>query len=241
MDRKFWMCVMSVGVAMVVTSAHAGGADEPFVVLDQIGSSPGFLSGGGSSSQFPPDDPNSMFATIDNVPVGESLSIHAGLVRITKVEFVVAGIESVLDFSQIISWYVQVHSTLSNATKTPFGDIFGQSFESPSALTSGYATYQGRPAEIASFDVDFVVQPGEFWLTLVMENDFDVNGRAGILHSTIGDGPAFFAVPSLGDSFPLSGPAAMRVIGTNVPGPGGLTVLLVMGLFGTRRRQQHET
>lgn len=232
--RFFAAVAVIVGCA---AAARAGGPDEPIVVLDQIGSSPAFLSGGASSSQFPPGSPQEVFATVDNFVIDETLSNHMGLMRITRIEAVVAGIQSKVNFDDVLSWNVQVHSSLSNAEKTFFGDVYGKSFPTPSAMTDGYATFQGRPAEIASFDVDFIVQPGEFWFTVAMENDGTKNGTIGILHSTIGDGPCYFAVPSLGDSFPLSGPAAYRVWGAPVPAPGALIVLAAAGCTTNRRRR----
>lgn len=228
-------------LSFCVTSIAPGGSvGEPIVLFDQIGPSPASLSGSASSSQFPPDNPQGVFATVDNFSIHSDSAARGGSTHITAVEAVVGGLQNFGSFDDVITWNVQIYSSLSAASSDYFGDVYGKSFDTPSAMTSGYATYSGRPAEIATFEVDFILQPGEYWMTVAMENDGALNGTAGILHSFIGDGPCYFAVPSQNASFPLSWPAAYRVIGEAVPAPGTLTLLGGLGYFFTRRRRSFE-
>ena len=112
------------------------------------------------------------------------------------------------------------------STQSLFGDLHSESVSLPDALTDGFADFGGMPVELASFDVDIVLDPGTYWLAVVLGNDSDINGTSGIAGSPIGSGNAFFSGPGLGDSFPLGSPAAYRIMGTVVPAPGVAIVLV---------------
>lgn len=235
--KHFIAAVIALFVVAGSQICYAGAPAEPVVVLDQIGTSPSFLAGSASSSQFPPDNPQGVFATVDNFSVHSSIESRGAAIRITKIEAVVTGLNAFGSFNNIISWNVQLYSSLSAASKDFFGDIYGKSFITPTNLTTGYALFSGRPAEVASFDVDVVLQPGDYWMTVAMENDGSSNGTAAIVHSTIGDGPCYFAVPAQGSHFALSNAAAYRVIGESVPTPGCAAVLLAVFVARSRRRE----
>ncbi|MHC5022562.1 MAG: hypothetical protein ACYTGG_01445 [Planctomycetota bacterium] len=202
-------------------------------VLDQIGG-PGdvWMAPASSSSQFPPGQPQSAFSTVDNfIVTGEP-------VRITRIQAVVNGLQNFVGFDLIQSWNVQIYSSLDAATSDYFGDSFSQSFDTPDDLTSGFSSFGGFASEIATFNVDVILEPGEYWLGVAMENDSAINGTVGIRHSIVGDGPALFAVPSQGDSFPLGFAAAYSVTGMEVPGPAAASLFGLAALLAPTRRRR---
>ena len=86
--------------------------------------------------------------------------------------------------------------------------------------------------------VNVVLDPGDYWITVALGNDSSVNGTAGIAGSSLGDGPAFFSGPGLGEAFALGNPAAYRISGTVVPAPaGGLLLTLAFVARRSRRRR----
>lgn len=218
----------TVTLFAVIGVANAGASQ--FTVLDQIGSLGDSWMLGASSSQFSPGDPQGAFTTVDNFTITEPT-------RITRVEGVIGGLQNFVSFDLIDSWTVQIYSSLSGASKDFFGDALSVSFDTPTSMTNGFSSFLGFPSEITSFDIDVVLQPGEYWLGIAMGNDGKTNGTIGVRASIVGDGPAFFAVPSQGSSFALSAPAAYRIFGeTVVPAPGAVLLLIPLGLPSRRRR-----
>ncbi len=141
-----------------------------------------------------------------------------------------------MSFGLIDSWTVQIYSSPGASTQALDGDVFSASFDFPASLTKGFGSFGGDPVELASFDVNVVLEPGDYWLAVVFGNESEVNGVAGIAGSFIGDGPASFSGPGLNDFVALSNPAAYRIFGSPVPGPGGALLLGVV-LIGRRLRR----
>ena len=194
------------------------------VFLDQIGGGV-FNPTALSSSQFPPGRPESAITTVDNFTL-QSPTFAGAPLRITRIEAAVAGLQNFVSFELIDSWTIQIYSSLDASTQSLFGDLHSESFGFPDALTDGFSSFGGMPVELATFDVDIVLDPGTYWLAVVMGNDFSLNGTSGLAGSAIGGGTAFFSGPGLGDSFPLGNPAAYRIIGTVIPGPGAALFLM---------------
>jgi hypothetical protein len=208
-------------------------AQAEIVVLDQIGDGP-FDPQALSSSQFPPGVPESAITTVDNFSLLES--VHGGAVRVTSIQATVAGLSEFMSFELVDSWTIQVYSSLEGSYESLTGDVYSASFDFPSTLTKGFAHFFGSPVELATFDVDFILPSGDYWMTVAMGNDFAENGVVGIAGSFFGDGPAWFSGPGIGDAVPLGSPAGYRILGEAVPGPAGLW-LLVPALVVRRRRR----
>jgi hypothetical protein len=203
------------------------------VIFDQIGGSPAFLAGSSSSSQFDPATPGGVFATVDNFTVSPLAEGPASQVRLTRFQAIVTGLQNFASFDLVQSWNVQLFSSLAAAASSHIGDVYSATFSAPTLLTDGYSPL----GELATFDIDAVVSPGEYWVALTMGNVGAENGTVGIRHSVLGDGPCYFAVPSQQSSFPLGNPAAYRMFGEAVPGPGASAALGVgLLLLGRRRR-----
>ncbi len=211
-----------------VCTFGAGAYGGDIVILDQIGPSPAFLAGSSSGSQFNPANPALGSVTIDNFTISGPAPV-----RLTGVEAVVAALINFNSYELVESWTVQIYSSPEAAVATEIGDVFSVSFAGPASLTSGYdGLFQ---SELASFDVDVVLSPGEYWLGVAMGNVSAVNGVVGIRHSFLGDGPAYLAVSSVSQIAEVA-PAAYRITGTVVPGPSALC-LLVLGAAAQRRRR----
>ncbi len=204
------------------------------VFLDQIGGGV-FNPTALSSSQFSPGRPEGAITTVDDFTLQ---SPFAGApLRITRIEAAVAGLQKFVSFDLIDSWTIQIYSSLEASTQSLFGDIHSESLGFPDALTDGFSSFGGMPIELATFDVDIVLDPGTYWLAVVMGNDFSLNGTSGIAGSAIGGGTAFFSGPGIGDFFALGNPAAYRIIGTVIPGPGAALFLMWIP-FARRRRSR---
>jgi hypothetical protein len=220
------------GIRWALVPVYALGAavhGGDVVILDQIGPSPAFLAGSSSGSQFNPASPALGSVTIDNFTIS-----GAAPVRLTGVEAVVAALINFSSYELVESWTVQIYSSPEAAVATEIGDVFSVSFAGPATLTSGYdGLFQ---SELASFDVDVVLSPGDYWIGVAMGNVSAVNGVVGIRHSLLGDGPAYLAVSSVSQIAPVA-PAAYRITGSVVPGPSALAAILLLALMpaGARR------
>jgi len=219
--------IVALGAFGILTGGAAGE-----LLLDQIGGEP-FTPTALSSSQFPPGMPERAFTTVDNFSLPDS--DNGSSFHITQIEAVVAGINNFVSWDLVDSWTIQIYSSLEVSTQTLFGDVYSATFDFPDALTDGFATFGGRPVELATFDVDFLLAPGDYWMTVAMGNLGATNGTVGIAGSSIGDGPAYFSGPGPGASTPLSRPAAYRIIGA-VPAPPAAIVLVAGLAVGKRRR-----
>jgi hypothetical protein len=207
-----------VPVYTLGAAVHAG----DIVILDQIGPSPAFLAGSSSGSQFNPANPALGSVTIDNFTISGPAPM-----RLTGVEAVVAALINFNSYELVESWTVQIYSSPEAAVATEIGDVFSVTFAGPASLTSGYdALYQ---SELASFDVDVVLSPGDYWIGVAMGNVSAENGVVGIRHSLLGDGPAYLAVSSVSQIAPVA-PAAYRITGVIVPAPPALAALLLLAL-----------
>lgn len=193
------------------------------VLFDQIGDEP-FIATALSSSQFQPGSPEGAVTTVDNFTLDPGGFAGTPL-RITRIEATVAALQDVNGFGLIDSWTIQIYSSLDASTQSLEGDLYSASFGFPDNLTDGFSSFFGKPVELATFDVDVVLDPGEYWITVAMGNDSNLNGIVGIAGSSIGDGPAYFSGPGLGDFTALGNPAGYRLIGAPVPGPGGTFVI----------------
>ena len=206
-------------------------AGDGVVVMDQIGSNgDSWMAGSATSSQHPPDNPQGAFSTIDN------FSVTGDALRLTQIEGVTAALQNFTSYDLVLSWTVNIYSSLEAAETDFFGDVFTQTFDTPDSMTDGFSFVFDGPSELISFGIDAVVDPGDYWVGITMENDSALNGTVGIRGSFVGDGGAWFAVPDQNSSFQVGNPAAYRVTGTAVPSPGAFLVLGLGGLLTRRRR-----
>jgi MYXO-CTERM domain-containing protein len=217
--------------AFLVT-LHSGsiacGASQ--VLFDQIGPTPATLASSSSSSQFNPATPNTVFATVDNVVFTQS-------VHLSDFEAAITELQNVISFDLIQSWNVRIYSSLNAASHNVVGDVYNRTFDVPTSLSEGWAIIGGQRTELASFEIDKTLDPGEYWIELTMGNASTDNGVVGIRHSLLGDGSCYFAAPASGQAFALNNAAGYRLFGENVPGPGALAIFGV-GLFTRGRRRR---
>jgi hypothetical protein len=220
--------------ALAATAVSAPALGE--VLFDQIGPAP-FNPVSLTSSQFPIGDPDSAFTTVDNVTLADPGTGSGDALRITSIEATVARLSGNGSFNFLQSWTVQIYSSLELSFMSLEGDVASLTFATPDSLTTGYASFFGDPVELAQFDVDIVVDPGQYWMTVAMENDGSENGTFGIAHSSLGDGSSWFSGPGAGASIPVSNAAGYRIFGEAVPGPGAAMLLAIAGVAGPRRRR----
>jgi hypothetical protein len=218
-------------VAAMAVSAPAAGA----VLFDQIGPEP-FGPASLTSSQFPIGDPDSAITTVDDIQLGVPDTTGGDMLHLTRIEATVARLSGNGSFAFMQSWRVEIYSSLEQSVLSLTGDVASLGFDAPDSLTTGYASFFGDPVELAGFDVDILIEPGEYYMTVAMENDGGENGTFGIAHSTLGDGSSWFSGPGTGTTVQVSNAAGYRIFGEVVPGPGGLLMFVVAGLVGRRRR-----
>jgi hypothetical protein len=213
----------ALAVLCAPTAAVRGGE---VVVLDQIGGSPGFLAGSASGSQFNPATPALGSVTIDD------FTVAGAPLHVTRVEAVVAALINFQSWELVDTWTVQIYSSPEAAVATEVGDVYSASFAGPASLTSGYSPL--FQSELASFDVDVMLAPGQYWIGVAMGNVSAVNGVVGIRHSFLGNGPAYLAVSSVSQIAEVA-PAAYRITGTIIPAPPALWAAAVLAARRRRR------
>ncbi len=219
--------------AIIAVSISSSVVDAEIIILDQIGESPSSLAGSSSSSMFNPGTPEYGGVTMDNFAIDGSPFGDASSMRITSIEAVVAGLWDFVSWDLVDSWSVQIYSSVDAAKHTVIGDVYSQSFTEPSTLKLGYDNLYDDA--LASFNVDFVLDPGEYWLSVVMGNEYDLNGVVGIRHSQLGDGQSWLVSSPGGESAKVNA-SAYRIKGTVVPAPSAWVALALVGVVRRRRR-----
>jgi hypothetical protein len=217
-----------IGVAILGIAAAAAGD----VLIDQIGPLDGSAMAGNTygSMRFLPDSPlTDDLAAVDNFTLDNSCTIDG-------VEFVLDGWYYFDDPNDIVQWEVNIYSDLTAATENLIGDVHA-SVSDPVFIDSWSGT--GYLLKLA---IDVVLEPGEYFLSVIMSNPYPDNGWVGVATSDLGDDSAWLVSPdsnySFSPSLATSDNLAYRVTGTPVPAPATIALLagaMVAGA-GARRR-----
>lgn len=187
------------------------------VELDQIGLIDGSSVGNTYefSQYFEADYPDFNIASLDNFSISTPLSLN-------RVECVIGGWNGFEDPSSISFYETNVYSSPEAAGKVLTGDVSTWSVDSADAIVSSDWTGFGFLIECP---VTLVLDAeGEYWFSLIPQNDFGPSGQTGIANSFIGDGiQAIQANPGEGFGFgslqQLDGELALRLSSGTVADP----------------------
>ena len=187
------------------------------VEFDQIGLLDGSTAGNTyeSSQYFESDYPEFNIASLDNFAIGTPLSFN-------KVECVIGGWNGFEDPSSISYYETNVYSSPDAAGQVLVGDIatwiVDVADSNVSADWGGFGFLIDCPLTL------IVDTPGEYWFSIIPQNDFGPSGQTGIANSYIGDGTlAMQANPGEGFGFgplqQLAGELAFRLTSGTVENP----------------------
>ncbi len=202
------------------------------VLIDQIGPNDGSALAGdtyGSQSFLPVSELTADLAAIENMTLLDKSHLDA-------VEFVLDGWYRFDGPEHIVSWEVNIYSDFEAATTNLVGDIL-----SHTAVPAFDLEWTGD-GWLVRLPIDVLLSSGEYFFGVLMTNPYPDNGWAGVATSTLGDASAWQVAPEgegiyvFAPSIETSDNLAYRVLGTQVPTPATLAVLLVANFRSRRRR-----
>lgn len=208
-----------------LTTAAAGET-----LFDQIGLPDGTSMAGDiyGSMHFLPELPEtSDLAAVDDFTLDQPHSVEA-------IDFILDGWYSFDGPDDVMNWQVNVYSGLEAAASNLIGDILSQDSEPV------FIEQWTGPGWLVRLPVALTLDPGTYLLSVIMSNPYPDNGWVGVATSTIGNDQAWQVSPGGNYVFSpfIEAPdnLAYRLIGTPVPTPGALGVLLAASLMPRRRR-----
>ncbi|MDG1838158.1 MAG: hypothetical protein P8I91_05085 [Phycisphaerales bacterium] len=217
-----------IGSAILGIAAVASGD----VLLDQIGPMDGSALAGNTygSMHFLPDSPKTDdLGAVDNFTLDQANVLDS-------VEFVLDGWYYFDDPNDIVQYEINIYSGIQAVAENLIGDLY-TSISEPVFIDS----WTG-PGYLLRLAIDVELEPGEYFLSVIMSNPYPDNGWVGVATSELGDDSAWAVSPN-GDYvfspfLATSDNLAYRVTGrANVPAPASITLLIGVFCFTTRRRR----
>ena len=203
------MALFGLVLTMVIPSSPALGG---IVIMDQIGPDSTFTDGQISyaSQDFEP--------AYDEYDIGalDDFQVDSATLNLTQLEAVVGGWGVITNWDLVTGWRVEIYDSVAAAGTSLTGNMASDLFTPVEVSLASFGTdILGGETFLATVPLDITLPgAGQYWVSLIPQNDFELNGQTGIIESAFTGIPsnlnAHQANPNLGfgagPSWPISHP-----------------------------------